>query len=68
MEEDMVKIKALQSFGGADAGRGGKLVSMAKDDIKEVSKEFAQDVINAGHAIEVKKGKKVKPDGVSDKS
>ena len=45
-----VKIKALCSFGGHDAGRDGKLVSMGKDDVQEVSKDFAKEVIRAGQA------------------
>ena len=52
-----VKIKALRSFGGVDADREGKLVSMSAGDIREVSKVFADDVIGAGHAVEVKKKK-----------
>jgi|TARA_R110000744_G_scaffold181169_1_gene300262 hypothetical protein len=55
-----VKIQALCTFGGHDAGRDGKLVSMGKDDVQEVSKDFAKDVIQAGHAIEYKKKAKVK--------
>ena len=55
----MGKIKALCSFGGNDAGRNGKLVSMSEGDVQEVSKEFADDVIKAGHA-EVAKNKKAK--------
>ena len=33
---------------------------MGKDDVQEVSKDFAKDVIQAGHAIEYKKKAKVK--------
>jgi len=52
-----VKIQALCSFGGHDAGRNGKLVAMGKGDVQEVSKDFAKEVIRAGHAIEYKKKK-----------
>jgi hypothetical protein len=52
-----VKIKALVIFGGHDAGRDGKLVSMSEGDVQEVSKEFADDVIKAGHAEIAKKAK-----------
>ena len=55
-----IKIQALCSFGGHDAGRDGKLVAMGKGDVQEVSKDFAKDVIQAGHAIEYKKKAKVK--------
>jgi len=55
-----MKIQALVSFGGHDAGNNGKLVSMSEGEIKEVSKDFAKDVIQAGHAIEYKKKAKVK--------
>jgi len=66
----MMTIKALRHFAGADPGRNGKVVSMSIDDIKEVSKEFADDVIKAGHAIEVakKKKKKVKDSGSDNNS
>ena len=46
----MKTIKALTSFGGPDAGRKGKVVSMREGDVQEVSDEFAKDVIRAGHA------------------
>ena len=44
------EIEALCSFGGHDAGRDGKLVIMSKGDVQEVSKDFAKEVIQAGHA------------------
>jgi len=53
----MKKIKALVTFAGPDAGRGGKLVSMSPDDVQEVSDEFAKDVMGAGFAELVKKPK-----------
>jgi len=70
LKQKMIMIKALRHFAGADPGRNGKIVSMAIDDIKEVSKEFADDVIKAGHAVEVakKKKKKVKDSGSDDNS
>ena len=70
LKQKMITIKALRHFAGADPGRNGKIVSMAIDDIKEVSKEFADDVIKAGHAVEVakKKKKKVKDSGSDDNS
>ncbi len=70
LKQKMIMIKALRHFAGADPGRNGKVVSMAIDDIKEVSKEFADDVIKAGHAVEVakKKKKKVKDSGSDDNS
>ena len=63
-----VKIQALCSFGGHDAGRNGKLVSMGKDDVQEVSKDFAKDVIEAGHAIEYKKKKAKVKHGIGNDS
>ena len=53
----MKKIKALVTFGGLDAGRNGKLVSMQEGDVREVSDEFAKEVIRAGQAVEAKKKK-----------
>jgi hypothetical protein len=53
----MKKIKALTNFGGQDTGRSGKLVVMAEGDEKDVSDEFAQDVIQAGQAELVKEKK-----------
>ena len=53
----MKTIKALTSFGGPDAGRKGKLVSMRKGEVQEVSDEFAKDVVKAGHAELAKKPK-----------
>ena len=52
----MKTIKALTTFGGHDAGRNGKLVSMQEGTVQEVSDEFAKDVIQAGHA-EIDKSK-----------
>ena len=54
----MKTIKALTSFGGHDAGRNGKLVSMQKGTVQEVSDEFAADVVRAGHAALAKEPKK----------
>ena len=56
----MKTIKALTSFGGHDAGRNGKLVSMQKGAVQEVSDEFAKEVIRAGHAALASKPKKTK--------
>ena len=56
----MKKIKALTSFGGPDAGRKGKLVSMREGDVQEVSDEFATEVIRAGQAQAVGEKKKTK--------
>jgi hypothetical protein len=63
-----VKIQALVSFGGHDAGRDGKLVAMGKGDVQEVSKDFAKEVIRAGHAIEYKKKKAKVKHGASNDS
>ena len=62
----MKKIKALTSFGGPDAGRKGKLVSMREGDVQEVSDEFAKEVIQAGQAVEAKKKKVKVSDGTGD--
>ena len=64
----MVKIKALHSFGGMDVGRNGKIVSMGEGDVQEVSKEFADDVVKAGHAVLAKKKKAKVKHGSSDDS
>ena len=54
----MKTIEALTTFGGHDAGRNGKLVSMQKGTVQEVSDEFAADVVRAGHAALASKPKK----------
>ena len=56
----MKTIKALTSFGGPDAGRKNKLVSMRKGDVQDVSDEFAKEVIRAGQAQAVDSKKKEK--------
>ena len=56
----MKTIKALTSFGGPDAGRKGKLVSMQEGAVQEVSDEFAEEVIRAGQAKAVDGKKKAK--------
>ena len=58
--DNMKTIKALTSFGGPDAGRKGKLVSMREGDVQEVSDEFAKEVIRAGQAQAVDEKKKTK--------
>jgi len=56
----MKTIKALTTFGGHDAGRNGKLVSMQKGAVQEVSDEFAKEVIRAGQAQAADSKKKAK--------
>jgi len=56
----MKTIKALTTFGGHDAGRNGKLVSMQKGAVQEVSDECAKEVIRAGHAQAADSKKKAK--------
>lgn len=41
-----MKVKAIQSFIGK--------VSMNTDDEREISKELAKDLINAGYVVEIK--------------
>jgi hypothetical protein len=61
-----IKIQALVCFGGHDKDRQGKLVSMSEGDVQDVSKSFAKDVIEAGHAIEYKKKKRKVKHGASN--
>jgi hypothetical protein len=53
----MKTIKALTSFGGYDAGRNGKLVIMQEGEVREVSDEFAKEVVRVGQAELGKKEK-----------
>lgn len=64
----MKTIKALTSFGGPDAGRKGKVVSMREGDVQDVSDEFAKEVIRAGQAqaVDTKKKPKAASGGTSN--
>ena len=64
----MKTIKALTSFGGYDAGRKGRLVSMQEGAVQEVSDEFAKEVIRAGQAqaVDTKKKPKAASGGTSN--
>ncbi|MFJ7408081.1 MULTISPECIES: hypothetical protein [Lysinibacillus] len=49
-----MKVKALVSFSGS--------VTMSKDEVKVLSKEVAEDLLQAGHVEEVVTKKQVKTD------
>ena len=49
-----MKVKAIVSFSGS--------VTMSKDEVKVLSKEVAEDLLQAGHVEEVVTKKQVKSD------